>query len=67
MIIYSQLTLVSLDALGGTEAFPRVDVAHVSMAVTLTHCRQKGGRGDGMERGRNRYVRILFLKILKPA
>lgn len=41
MVVYSQLTLVSLDALGSTEALPRVDVAHISMAVTLTRCGEK--------------------------
>lgn len=38
---YSQLTLVSLDALGGTEALPSVDVAHVGMAVALACWREK--------------------------
>lgn len=41
MIVYSQLTLVSLDPLRGTEALPRVDVAHVGVAVTLARCREK--------------------------
>lgn len=41
MIVYSQLTLVSLDALSCTEALPCVDVAHVGMAVTLACCKEK--------------------------
>lgn len=45
MMAHSQLTLVSLDALGGAEALPRVDVAHVGMAVTLAGCKGKKERG----------------------
>lgn len=36
---HSQLTLVSLDALGGAEALPRVDVTHVGVAVALACCK----------------------------
>lgn len=49
VIVYSQLTLVALDALGGTETLPRVDMAHVGMAVTLTCCRDKGQGGEERE------------------
>ena len=41
MIVYSQLTLVSLDAFSGTEALPCVDMAHIGMAVTLACCKDK--------------------------
>ncbi len=41
MVVHSQLTLVSFDALGGTEALPCVDVAHAGMAVTLASCKEK--------------------------
>lgn len=41
MSIYSQLTLISLDALSSTEALPSVDLAHAGMAVTLACCKEK--------------------------
>lgn len=40
-LAHSQLTLISLDALGGTEALSCVDVANVGMAVTLACCKDK--------------------------
>lgn len=44
MIVYSQLTLVSLDTFGGAEALPRVDVTHVGVAVTLACWKKKKKR-----------------------
>lgn len=39
--MHLQLTLVSLDALGSTEAFSRADMAQIGMAVTLAGCKAK--------------------------
>ena len=47
VVPYSQLTLVSLDALGGAEALPRVDVANAGVAVALTRCRGDTRLGGG--------------------
>lgn len=41
MLVHLQLTLVSLDALGGTEAFSRADVAQIGVAVTLASCKAR--------------------------
>lgn len=49
---YSQLTLVPLDPLGGTEALPCVDVADVGVAVTLAHWREKTRIEEGRRRVR---------------
>lgn len=62
--VYSQLTLVSLDAFGGTEALPWVDVAHVGMAVTLAGCkRQKTKRKLKHLPQRRRWRRVGKLKF----
>ncbi len=63
MKVYSQLTLVSLDALSGTEALPCVDMTYVGVAVTLACCkeRQRLKEGDGE---RERCIKILSLKSL---
>lgn len=42
MVIYSQMTPVSFNAFGDTEALSCIDVAYVSMVVTVAYCREKG-------------------------
>lgn len=46
--MYSQLTVISFDAFGGTVALPAVDVAHVGMVVTLAGCREQRRGGGGV-------------------
>lgn len=56
--VYSQLTVISFDAFGGTVALPTVDVAHVGMVVTLAGCREQRKGGGVQKCFRPAHIRV---------